>query len=94
MQSQSERRPPTAHVHSAGQGYAADQASKFGAWKRRGAAALILALGLALTSCGRSDEKPFSPETPPRPTTDAGAALMHAHFHFPARPQPPAPGMM
>lgn len=62
--------------------------------KRRRVAMGVVAIVLAVASCGRQDEGPLPPHSPPRPTTLFGAELMHAHFHLPARPVPPKPGMM
>lgn len=62
--------------------------------RRRRAAMTLAALVLALASCGRSDEGPLPPHSPPRPTTAFGAELMHAHLLLPARPALPRPGMM
>lgn len=62
--------------------------------KRRRASVAIAALVLAMTSCGRHDEGPLPPHSPPRPTMAYGADLMHAHFQLPAKPTPPRRGMM
>jgi hypothetical protein len=62
--------------------------------KRRRIAMVAVAVVLGVTSCGRQDDGPLPPHSPPRPTTALGAELMHAHFHLPQRPQPPRSGMM
>jgi hypothetical protein len=63
--------------------------------RRRRAALILLAVALSVSSCGRQDEGPLPPHSPPRPTTTGyGAELTHAHYHLPARPQPPYAGFM
>lgn len=63
--------------------------------RRRVAMSLLaLTLSLSVSSCGRRDEGPLPPHSPPRPTAGPAADLMHAHFRLPARPVPPQPGMM
>lgn len=62
--------------------------------RRRRLAAAIVVLVLSSASCGRGDEGPLPPHSPPRPTTAFGLELIHAHYHLPARPVPPRPGMM
>lgn len=65
-----------------------------GSRRRRGTVAVV-AIVLALASCGRGEEGPLPPHSPPRPTTMLpGLELMHAHYHLPSRPVPPSPGMM
>lgn len=69
--------------------------SKLGAtWAARRKAPLLIGVLLLLGSCGRQEEGPLPPHSPPRPTTMHGADLIHAHYQLPARPVPPLPGMM
>lgn len=60
----------------------------------RRAAMTVLAVVLATASCMREAEDPVPPRSPPRPTLGTGGGLMHAHYHLPAPPLPPPPGMM
>ncbi|HVL76047.1 MAG TPA: hypothetical protein VM406_08525 [Noviherbaspirillum sp.] len=62
--------------------------------RRRRISMVLVAAVLAVSSCGRHDEGPLPPHSPPRPTTLYGGELTHAHFHLPARPSPPLRGMM
>jgi hypothetical protein len=62
--------------------------------QRQIGAVLILGFVLTLSSCGRRDDGPMPPHSPPRPTTMQGGELMFAHYQLPARPTPPSPGMM
>ncbi|HEY4542941.1 MAG TPA: hypothetical protein VIG66_11280 [Noviherbaspirillum sp.] len=62
--------------------------------KRRRASMAVLAILLAVAACGRQNESPLAPDSPPRPSTTFGVELTHAHFHLPARPVPRGPGML
>lgn len=68
-----------------------------GRWKRAssGWKKLLLAAGmtLVLSACGKEPGEPFSPGSPPRPTTGDGH-VMTTQFDLPARPVNPPPGEM
>ncbi|HEY0847288.1 MAG TPA: hypothetical protein VGE12_18105 [Noviherbaspirillum sp.] len=58
-----------------------------------GKAVISVGMMLGLASCGDGPGMPGPPQGPPRPVTGE-AFITTAHFHLPAKPPVPRPGLM